>query len=40
MVASWERLEEIERDTGAELRSTHELDFESQVPISPGAHWS
>jgi N-acyl homoserine lactone hydrolase len=39
MVASWERLEEIERDTGAELRCTHEFDFEERVPIAPGAHW-
>jgi N-acyl homoserine lactone hydrolase len=40
MVASWERLEEIERDTGAELRCTHEFDFRERVPIAPGAHWS
>jgi N-acyl homoserine lactone hydrolase len=39
MVASWERLEEIERDTGAELRCTHEVNFEGQVPIAPNAHW-
>jgi N-acyl homoserine lactone hydrolase len=40
MVKSWERLEEIEQDTGAELRCTHERDFEERVPIAPGAHWS
>ena len=39
MVASWERIERIERDTGAELRCTHETDY-SGVPISPAAYWS
>jgi N-acyl homoserine lactone hydrolase len=39
MVASWERLEQIESDTGAELRCTHEADY-SAVPISPSACWS
>jgi N-acyl homoserine lactone hydrolase len=38
MVASWERLEEIERETGAELRCTHERDFED-VPVAPQAYW-
>jgi hypothetical protein len=38
-VSTWERLEEIERDTGAELRCTHEVAFEGQVPIAPDAYW-
>jgi glyoxylase-like metal-dependent hydrolase (beta-lactamase superfamily II) len=40
MVKSWERLEEIERDTGAELRCTHEVDFKETTPIAPEAYWS
>jgi glyoxylase-like metal-dependent hydrolase (beta-lactamase superfamily II) len=39
MVASWERIERIERDTGAELRCTHEADL-SDVPIAPSRFWS
>jgi hypothetical protein len=39
MVESWARIERIERDTGAELRCTHESDY-SGVPISPSAWWS
>jgi hypothetical protein len=39
IVASWERLEEIERETGAELRCTHEVEFEGVVPVAPGAFW-
>ena len=39
IVESWERIERIERDTGAELRCTHEADY-SGVPISPSAWWS
>jgi N-acyl homoserine lactone hydrolase len=39
MVESWERIERIARDTGAELRPTHETDY-SGVPISPSAWWS
>lgn len=38
MVDSWERLERIERETGAELRCTHEADY-SDVPIAPSAWW-
>jgi N-acyl homoserine lactone hydrolase len=38
MVSSWERLEEIERETGAELRCTHEVEF-GDVPLAPGAFW-
>lgn len=40
MVASWERIEAIERDADAELQCTHEFDFRETVPIAPGAHWS
>jgi N-acyl homoserine lactone hydrolase len=39
MVESWERLERLEQETGAELRCTHEFDFEA-VPIAPSAYWS
>jgi hypothetical protein len=35
-VASWERVEEIERETGAELRCTHEVEF-GDVPLAPVA---
>jgi hypothetical protein len=38
MVASWERLEEIERETGAELRCTHEVEF-GDVPLAPEGYW-
>jgi len=37
-VASWERLEEIERETGAELRCTHEVEF-GEVALAPKAFW-
>ena len=37
-VASWERFEEIERETGAELRCTHEVEF-GDVPLAPEAFW-
>ena len=30
--------EEIERETGAELRCTHEVEF-GDVPLAPGAFW-
>jgi hypothetical protein len=40
MVNSWERLEQLEQETGAELRCTHEFDFEDAVPIAPSAYWS
>jgi glyoxylase-like metal-dependent hydrolase (beta-lactamase superfamily II) len=39
MVESWERIERIECQAGAELRPTHEADF-SDVPISPAGWWS
>lgn len=38
-VATWERFEEIERETGAELRCTHEVAYEGQVPIAPDSYW-
>jgi N-acyl homoserine lactone hydrolase len=37
-VASWERFEEIEREAGAELRCTHEVEF-GDVPLAPEAFW-
>ncbi|MCP1848142.1 MULTISPECIES: N-acyl homoserine lactonase family protein [unclassified Bradyrhizobium] len=40
MVESWLRIEEIERDEGAALIATHELDFESGVPKSPSSWYS
>jgi glyoxylase-like metal-dependent hydrolase (beta-lactamase superfamily II) len=39
MVASWQRIEELEREVGAELVCTHELDYEGRVPIAPGGWW-
>lgn len=39
MVESWERIEQIERDTGAEIRANHEADF-SDVPLAPLEYWS
>jgi hypothetical protein len=39
MVESWERIERIECQAGAELRPTHEADF-SDVPISPAGWWN
>jgi N-acyl homoserine lactone hydrolase len=37
MIASWDRIEEIERDEGAKLIATHELDYETSVNLAPGA---
>jgi N-acyl homoserine lactone hydrolase len=39
MVDSWERIERLQAETGAELRCTHEADY-SGVPIAPVACWS
>lgn len=39
MVASWQRLETIEKETGAELVCTHELDFRERVPLAPDSYW-
>jgi glyoxylase-like metal-dependent hydrolase (beta-lactamase superfamily II) len=35
MLDSWERIEAIERDTGARLIATHALDYETAVPKPP-----
>jgi LDH2 family malate/lactate/ureidoglycolate dehydrogenase/glyoxylase-like metal-dependent hydrolase (beta-lactamase superfamily II) len=37
MVASWEALEELERDRGARLIFTHDLDFQTAKPLAPDA---
>lgn len=37
MIASWDRIEEIERTEGARLLTTHELDYESSVRLAPEA---
>jgi N-acyl homoserine lactone hydrolase len=40
MVESWEKLERIEQETGAELRCTHEFDWKEKVPLAPDNYWS
>ena len=35
MLDSWDRIEAIERATGARLIATHALDFETAVPKPP-----
>ena len=35
MLASWDQIEEIERETGSRLIATHELDYETAVPKPP-----
>jgi N-acyl homoserine lactone hydrolase len=37
IIASWERIEEIERSEQARLITTHELDFRDSVKLAPGA---
>jgi N-acyl homoserine lactone hydrolase len=37
MVASWERLEELERTRGAKLIFTHDVDFREAKPLAPEA---
>jgi N-acyl homoserine lactone hydrolase len=37
MVASWERIEALERDLGAELVATHDLKFRERTRLAPGA---
>jgi N-acyl homoserine lactone hydrolase len=37
MIASWDRIEELERDAGAKLIATHELDYETSVKLAPDA---
>jgi N-acyl homoserine lactone hydrolase len=38
MIASWDRIEEIERSENAHLMTTHELDYETSVRLAP-ASW-
>jgi N-acyl homoserine lactone hydrolase len=40
MVASWNRIEELERRHGAELVSTHDPNFETRVRLAPGAWYA
>ncbi len=40
MIATWDRVEEIERDTGALLLTTHELTYETTVRLAPGASYA
>jgi hypothetical protein len=35
MVASWERLEDIERRLGARLICTHDVDFRETMKLAP-----
>jgi glyoxylase-like metal-dependent hydrolase (beta-lactamase superfamily II) len=37
MVASWYRIEDLERLEGAQLISTHDLDYETNVRVAPDA---
>ena len=37
MVASWDRIEEIEKTENARLMTTHELDYETSVRMAPDA---
>ncbi|HEY1276203.1 MAG TPA: N-acyl homoserine lactonase family protein [Thermoleophilaceae bacterium] len=37
MIASWDRIEEIEQREGAHLMTTHELDYETSVRMAPDA---
>jgi len=37
MLASWDRIEAIETETGARLVATHELDYATSVPKPPDA---
>jgi N-acyl homoserine lactone hydrolase len=37
MIASWDRIEEIERSENAHLMPTHELDYETSVRMAPDA---
>lgn len=36
MIASWDKIEQIESKTNARLVATHELDYEISVPKAPG----
>jgi glyoxylase-like metal-dependent hydrolase (beta-lactamase superfamily II) len=35
IVSSWDRIEEIERSDGAQLITTHALDYETSVKMAP-----
>jgi N-acyl homoserine lactone hydrolase len=35
MIATWDRIEEIERSENAHLMTTHELDYETSVRLAP-----
>jgi N-acyl homoserine lactone hydrolase len=37
MIATWDRIEEIERSENAHLMTTHELDYETSVRLAPDA---
>lgn len=39
IIATWDRIEEIEQSEDALLMTTHELDFESQVRMAPDAFY-
>ena len=36
MIASWDRVEELEREHDALLMTTHDLDYEERVKLAPG----
>ncbi len=36
MIATWDRVEQLEREHDALLMTTHELDFERSVRLAPG----
>lgn len=40
MVASWERLETLERENEAQLVCTHEVRFRELIPLAPQPLWS
>ena len=37
MIATWDRVEELEREHDALLMTTHDLDYEERVKLAPGA---
>lgn len=39
MIASWERIEELEREHDAFLIATHDLDYEERIRLAPDAHY-
>lgn len=40
MMETWDMIEEIEKSTNALLVTTHELDYETSVPMAPNAWYS